>query len=77
MARAFLVVFLKLNLDFSSLDLGFFDDFYQRKEAEHSLDCKMDIVDLISQVGFPIVMNLILIIQINGKLDEILMEIKK
>ena len=77
MARAFLVVFLKLNLDFSSLDLGFFDDFYQRKEAEHSLDCKMDVVDLISQVGFPIVMNLILIIQINGKLDEILMEIKK
>ena len=64
-------------MDFSSLDLGFFDDFYQRKEAEHSLDCKMDIVDLISQVGFPIVMNLILIIQINGKLDEILMEIKK
>lgn len=51
--------------------------FFQRKEAEHSLDCKMDIVDLISQVGFPIVMNLILIIQINGKLDEILMEIKK
>ena len=77
MARAFLVVFLKLNLDFSSLDLGFFDDFHQRKEAEHSPDCKMDIVDLISQVGFPIVMNLILIIQINGKLDEILMEIKK
>lgn len=77
MARAFLVVFLKLNLDFSSLDLGFFDDFFQRKEAEHSLDCKMDIVDLISQVGFPIVMNLILIIQVNGKLDEILMEIKK
>lgn len=77
MARAFLVVFLKLNLDFSSLDLGFFDDLFQRKEAEHSLDCKMDIVDLISQVGFPIVMNLILIIQINGKLDEILMEIKK
>ena len=77
MARAFLVVFLKLNLDFSSLGLGFFDDFFQRKEAEHSLDCKMDVVDLISQVGFPIVMNLILIIQINGKLDEILMEIKK
>lgn len=50
---------------------------FQRKEAKHSLDCKMDIVDLISQVGFPIVMNLILIIQINGKLDEILMEIKK
>lgn len=41
------------------------------------LDCKMDIVDLISQVGFPIVMNLILIVQINGKLDEILREIKK
>lgn len=38
---------------------------------------RMDIVDLISQVGFPIVMNLILIIQINGKLDEILREIKK
>ena len=37
----------------------------------------MDIVDLISQVGFPIVMNLILIAQINGKLDEILREIKK
>lgn len=37
----------------------------------------MNIVDLISQVGFPIVMNLILIIQINGKLDEILREIKK
>ena len=64
-------------MDFSSLGLGFFDDLFQRKEAEHSLDCKMDIVDLISQVGFPIVMNLILIIQINGKLDEILMEIKK
>lgn len=64
-------------MDFSSLGLGFFDDLFQRKEAKHSLDCKMDIVDLISQVGFPIVMNLILIIQINGKLDEILMEIKK
>ena len=51
--------------------------FFQRNKAKHSLDCKMDIVDLISQVGFPIVMNLILIIQINGKLDEILMEIKK
>ena len=50
---------------------------FQRNKAKHSLDCKMDIVDLISQVGFPIVMNLILIIQINGKLDEILMEIKK
>lgn len=37
----------------------------------------MDIVDLISQVGFPIVMNLILIVQINGKLDEILRESKK
>ena len=51
--------------------------FFKRNKAKHSLDCKMDIVDLISQVGFPIVMNLILIIQINGKLDEILMEIKK
>lgn len=64
-------------MDFSSLGLGFVDDFFQRNKAKHSLDCKMDIVDLISQVGFPIVMNLILIIQINGKLDEILMEIKK
>lgn len=64
-------------MDFSSLGLGFVDDFFKRNKAKHSLDCKMDIVDLISQVGFPIVMNLILIIQINGKLDEILMEIKK
>ena len=64
-------------MDFSSLDLGFFDDLFQRNKAKHSLDCKMDIVDLISQVGFPIVMNLILIVQINGKLDEILREIKK
>lgn len=37
----------------------------------------MDIVELISQVGFPIVMNLILIVQINGKLDQILDELKK
>nr|WP_157885508.1 YvrJ family protein [Anaerococcus mediterraneensis] len=37
----------------------------------------MDIVELISQVGFPIVMNLILIVQINGKLDQILDEMKK
>lgn len=62
---------------FLLLVLAFLMRFFQRKEAKHSLDCKMDIVDLISQVGFPIVMNIILIIQINGKLDEILMEIKK
>ena len=37
----------------------------------------MDIVELISQLSFPIVMNLILIVQINSKLDEILREIKK
>lgn len=37
----------------------------------------MDIVELISKLGFPIVMNLILIYQINGKLDKILDEIKK
>lgn len=36
----------------------------------------MDIVELISNVGFPIVMNLILIYQINGKLDEILKELR-
>ena len=36
----------------------------------------MDIVELISKLGFPIVMNLILIYQINGKLDKILDEIK-
>lgn len=49
----------------------------KEKPASFSLYVSMDIVDLISQVGFPIVMNLILIVQINGKLDEILREIKK
>lgn len=48
----------------------------KEKPASFSLNNSMDIVELISQVGFPIVMNLILIVQINGKLDEILREIK-
>ncbi|MCW6679383.1 YvrJ family protein [Anaerococcus sp. NML200574] len=37
----------------------------------------MDIFKLISELGFPIVMNLILIVQINGKLDKIIEEIQK
>lgn len=49
----------------------------KERPASFCLYVSMDIVDLISQVGFPIVMNLILIVQINGKLDEILREIKK
>lgn len=36
----------------------------------------MDITKLISDLGFPIVISLISICQINGKLDEILREIK-
>ena len=32
----------------------------------------MDIFKLISELGFPIVMNIILIVQINGKLDRII-----
>lgn len=36
----------------------------------------MDITKLISDLGFPIVIILISISQINGKLDEILREIK-
>lgn len=34
----------------------------------------MDIFKLISELGFPIVMNIILIVQINGKLDRIIEE---
>ena len=49
----------------------------EKSQQVFCLYVSMDIVDLISQVGFPIVMNLILIVQINGKLDEILREIKK
>ncbi|WP_296128345.1 YvrJ family protein [uncultured Anaerococcus sp.] len=37
----------------------------------------MDIFKLISELGFPIVMNIILIVQINGKLDRIIEEIQK
>ena len=37
----------------------------------------MDITKLISDLGFPIVISLIFIYQINGKLDEILRELKE
>lgn len=37
----------------------------------------MDITKLIGELGFPIVITLILIYQINGKLDEILREIRE
>lgn len=37
----------------------------------------MDITKLIGELGFPIVITLILIYQINGKLDEVLREIRE
>ncbi|WP_311537885.1 YvrJ family protein [uncultured Anaerococcus sp.] len=40
-------------------------------------EINMDIFKLISELGFPIVMNIILIVQINGKLDRIIEEIQK
>lgn len=48
------------------------------KESLPSLaEIDMDIFKLISELGFPIVMNLILIVQINGKIDKIIEEIQK
>ncbi len=37
----------------------------------------MDITKLIGDLGFPIVITLILIYQIDGKLDQILQEIRE
>lgn len=37
----------------------------------------MDITQLISDLGFPIVITLILIYKLDGKLDEILKEIRE
>ena len=37
----------------------------------------MDITTLISDIGFPIVVSLILIVKIENKLDTILAEIRK
>ena len=57
--------------------VGFWTLIFMRDRLKNIARENMDIVELISQVGFPIVMNLILIVQINGKLDQILDEMKK
>lgn len=57
--------------------VGFLTLIFMRDRLKNIARENMDIVELISQVGFPIVMNLILIVQINGKLDQILDEMKK